>query len=169
MKRLILLIMVAAALVLSLGYEGNAEAESYGRWQFHLVADSVPAQTADTFYVVTKYADAFQFIGIWQGAMTGATNGQLMAQIPVSENTVGATVFWQTMRMQKADAASATNIAPGNVNIFFTVGAGQFSDGDFGILTHFLPGDTLRLTYAKATVTGGVISIYGWTRPILAD
>ena len=167
MKRLILSILIVAALALSLGHEGPAEAESYGRWRYQIVADSIDAETSDTFYVDVGFCDAFQAIGFYRNAMTGTPDGVYAFAIPINEPE--GTALWAAIWVQKQGTAVAATLAGANTQFFFMLAPFSMGNYDHGPQQQGIPGNTLRIIYAKGTVTGGNTSLYLWTRPILTD
>ena len=161
MKKLTMIILAIAALAIGLGL-GDAQASN---WRYICVADSVAAETADTFYVETgALSKAFRVIGHMRCAMTGATNGSLSFKVYFpADRTTDAISQWADLEVLYWDAAAGSlAMAIGNSNRTFVLGPHFVPDGDSSPLGTYIMGDVVAFIWDPVDVTGGHVSIVMW-------
>ena len=122
-------------------------------WQTVQIADSIAAQTADTFYLDLQspaYNDVFHCGGLVDNILTGATDGAWSFDIIWDGRIYPLKLYWN-------DAGAVWTLAAGNTRKGFWLSS--VLDDDVGGQT-LIFGDYMRIIWTPNAVTGGYTSLW---------
>lgn len=152
---------LAIALLIGLGVEDPVDAAP---WRFVCVADSIDAETADTFHVYTRsYTKGFRVLGFNRNALSGASDGAWTFQSVITDGKIGsANQYITLLTWREGETAAQDSLSILNRNKMFYLLGFQNIDNEIGELATVIPGKTLRIYWDPNNVTGGFTSLYLW-------